>query len=71
MGIAFALGLGLVLGSVPGWIAGKRYVLFQQQRDLAMEHWGVARKHWAGAAGPVGLFLLVIVGGIVIMIFGS
>lgn len=71
MGVMFALGLGVVVGAVAGFPAGKHYTLFRLEKDLAVGHWGNARQHWGKAVGPVGLFLLVIVAGTLIMMFGS
>lgn len=70
MAVGFALGLGIVLGVVAGFPSGKRYALFQQQRDLAMEHWGSARKHWGGAVGPLAMCGALLVAGVLFMMFG-
>lgn len=71
MGAMVGVGLGILIGALVGFPAGQRYVLFKQQRELASEHWGLARGHLSGAIGPLGLLLLVIAGGLVLMFFGS
>jgi hypothetical protein len=69
MGTAFAFGLGVVVGALLAFRAGGRYALARQASLIAGEYMGVARKLWGNAGGAVALFVLVVAGGIMIMMF--
>jgi hypothetical protein len=71
MGMAFAFGLGVVVGALLAFRAGGRYALARQASILAGEYMGAARGRIGEATGSVLLFLAVVVGGVLIMIFAN
>lgn len=69
MRTGFAFGLGVVIGAVACWKAGGHYALARQASAIAGEYVGAARRLWGRATGSVLIFLAVVAGGILIMMF--
>jgi len=69
MGVAFAFGLGVLVGALLSFRAGGRYALAKEAHAIAMEHVGVARQRWARTGGSLAVFAAVVVGGLLIMFF--
>lgn len=69
MGTAFAFGLGMALGALLAFRAGRRYQDAHRASQVAAEYLGVARERWHGAASAVVVFAAVVAAGVVIMIF--
>lgn len=68
MGTAFAFGLGVIVGALCAFNAGRKFQDARRASALAAEYFGVARTRWGGAAGSLVVFALVVGVGVTIMI---
>ncbi len=69
MGPAFRL--GVVVGALLAFKAGGSHALWRQAHGIAMEHVSKARKLRSEASGGMLMLAVLVIGGMMIMIFGS